>query len=195
MIGDFGMSATIAEPRIAAEDFRFAFRSHPAGVAIVTADTGDGPVAMTVSSVASVSSDPPTLMFSASTRSSSSPTIRRAESLVVHLLAADQVELAKLGARSGAERFGEGTRWGRLPTGEPFYPDANWFRGRVARRLDVEGATIVVVEVIDAKPRGESPEREPAPLVYQNRQWHTLTQRSMLPPATPPFCIVYGRDE
>ena len=69
-----------AEPRISAEQFRFAFRSHPAGVAVVTADAGDGPVAMTVSSVASISIDPPTLMFSASAISSSTPTICRAAS-------------------------------------------------------------------------------------------------------------------
>lgn len=189
------MSAMTEATRMTAGDFRFAFRSHPAGVAVVTADAGDGPVAMTVSSVASVSSDPPTLMFSTSARSSSSPSIRRADTIVVHLLTADQVELAKLGARSGAERFSDRVHWGRLPTGEPFYPDANWLRGRVTQRLEVEGATIVVVEVFEAKPREEGLRSAPIPLAYHNRRWHALTERSVLPPAIPPFCVVYGRDE
>ena len=150
------MTATISEPRISAADFKHAFRHHPAGVAIVTADAGDGPVAMTVSSVASVAIDPPTLVFSASAMSSSTPTIKRAETVVVHLLASDKVELAKLGARSGAERFGADVEWSRLPTGEPYYPSANaWLRGRVVERFDVNGSTLVVVEAIQAKPRDD----------------------------------------
>lgn len=51
---------------VSADDFKFAFRHHPAGVAVVTADAGDGPVAMTVSSLSSVAIAPPTLVFSAS---------------------------------------------------------------------------------------------------------------------------------
>ena len=192
------MSAAVSEQRISADDFRHAFRHHPAGVAIVTADVGDGPVAMTVSSVASVSIDPPTLVFSASPHSSSTPTIRRAETVVVHLLASDQVQLAKLGARSGAARFGDDVQWSRLPTGEPYYPMANsWLRGRVIKRVDVSGATLIVVEAIEAKPRAhESGTRtEPSPLVYHNRKWYILGEKSMLPESVVPFYTVYGRGD
>jgi len=186
---------TMSENRITADDFRWAFRSHPAGAAIVTADAGDGPVAMTVSSVASVSIDPPTLVFSASASSSSTPTLQRAETVVVHLLAADHVELAKLGARSGAERFGDDVRWGRLPTGEPYYPDATWLRGRVVQRIDVHGATLLVVEAIEACPLERDWSSQPTPLVYHNRRWHVLTDKSALPSTVAPFYVVYGRDE
>ncbi|MDQ1115594.1 flavin reductase (DIM6/NTAB) family NADH-FMN oxidoreductase RutF [Microbacterium testaceum] len=181
---------------LTADDFRYAFRSHPAaGVAIVTADAGDGPVAMTVSSVASVSIAPPTLVFSASALSSSTPTILRADTVVVHMLAADQLALAKLGAQRGVDRFGSDVDWDRLPTGEPYYPGAHWLRGRIVQRVDASGSTLIVVEAIEAKPRGETEEHDPTPLVYHNRQWHTLSERSALPAATVPFCVVYGRDE
>ncbi len=186
---------TMCQTRITAEEFRFAFRSHPAGVAVVTADAGDGPVAMTVSSVASVSVDPPMLMFSASAISSSTPAIRSADTVVVHLLDSDQVELAKLCARSGSQRFGDDVEWGRLPTGEPYYPGANWLRGRVVQRVDVEGATLLLVEAIEAKPRVELGSADPVPLVYHNRRWHTLNGKSALPDAVSPFLVVYGRDE
>ena len=186
---------TLPYTAITAEDFRHAFRSHPAGVAIVTADCGDGPVSMTVSSVASVSIDPPTLMFSASAASSSTPTLQRAETVVVHLLTADQVELAKLGARSGAERFGDDVRWGRLPTGEPYYPDATWLRGQVTERVDVNGATVIIVEAIEASSHEHDASLQPTPLVYHDRHWHLLTNKSILPPAVVPFYVVYGRDE
>ncbi len=117
------------------------------------------------------------------------------ETVVVHLLAADHVELAKLGARSGAERFGKDVRWGRLPTGEPYYPDATWLRGRVTRRIDVNGATLILVEAIEAKLREHHSPLEPTPLVYHNRRWHVLTDKSALPPTVAPFYVVYGRDE
>jgi flavin reductase (DIM6/NTAB) family NADH-FMN oxidoreductase RutF len=189
------MPVDVHEAPVSAEDFRHAFRAHPAGVAIVTADAGDGPVAMTVSSVASVSIDPPTLMFSASGISSSTPTIRRAETVVVHMLAADQIALAKLGARSGAARFGDDVEWGRLPTGEPYYPGANWLRGRITHRVDVNGSTLVVVEAIQAKPFDGDDTAEPLPLVYHNRSWHVLTEKSTVPVSAVPFFRVFGRDE
>lgn len=189
------MPATIPEQRVTSDEFRFAFRSHPAGVAVVTADVGDGPVAMTVSSVASISVDPPTLMFSASAISSSTPTICQAETIVVHLLASDQVALAKLGARKGADRFGDGVDWARLPTGEPYYPGATWLRGRVVQRVDVHGSTVIVVEAIQAGPLPEQTGAEPSPLVYHNRRWHVLNGKTALADSSSPFYVVYGRDD
>jgi len=181
--------------RITAEEFVHAFRYHPAGVAIVTADDGTGPVAMTVSSVASVSVDPPTLVFSASGKSSSTPTIRRAETVVVHLLASDQVELAKLGARHGIDRFGPDVEWDRLPTGEPYYPRANsWLRGKVVQQVDVHGSTLVIVEALEGKPHSVE-EKEPDPLVYHNRRWFVLNEKSVLPDSVVPFYVVYGRGD
>lgn len=190
------MPATLSEPRLDADAFRYAFRNHPAGVAVITADAGDGPVAMTVSSVASVSIAPPTLVFSASGRSSSTPTLRRADTVVVHLLAADQVHLARLGARSGVERFGADVEWERLPTGEPYYPTANaWLRGRIVERLDVHDSTLVVVEAIEA---GGGDGHRPGvakPLVYHDRTWYALTQAAALPTSAVPFHTVYGRGD
>lgn len=165
---------------VSAEDFKFAFRHHPAGVAVVTAEAGDGPVAMTVSSLSSVAIDPPTLVFSASPLSSATPTIRTAETVVVHLLASDQVGLARLASTSGADRFGDDVDWERLPTGEPYYPGATeWLRGRIVSRLDINGSTLVVVEAIQAKPRAEV-EEDRRPLVYHNRAWHALGEHSIL---------------
>ncbi|WP_330257525.1 flavin reductase family protein [Nocardia sp. NBC_00565] len=62
---------------VSAEQFRSAFRGHPGGVSLITADTGR-PVALTATSVASVSVDPPALTFSVSEQSSSAPTLRQA---------------------------------------------------------------------------------------------------------------------
>nr|WP_091424221.1 flavin reductase [Arthrobacter sp. OV608] len=60
------------------DQFRAAFRNHPGGVAVVTADAGDGPVGLTATYVISASVEPNMLAFSVSELSSSTPTIRLA---------------------------------------------------------------------------------------------------------------------
>ncbi|MFV0452682.1 MAG: flavin reductase family protein [Propioniciclava sp.] len=183
-----------AEPTLPVADFTHAFRLHPAGVAVVTADAGDGPVAMAVSSLFSVSISPPTLVFSASALSSSTPTLVRAETVVAHLVSADNVDLAKLCATSGVDRFGDDVEWARLPTGEPYYPGADaWLRGRVVDRVDVAGSTLLIVEALSAKPRPEGPVSEGAPLVYQGRRWFTLREDAVLQEKSVPFHAIYGR--
>jgi flavin reductase (DIM6/NTAB) family NADH-FMN oxidoreductase RutF len=97
---------TVTDVRsLSSEEFRAAFRNHAPGVAVLTADAGDGPVGLTATSVFSVSAEPPLLVFSISNLSSSARTLRDAENVVVHLLGADQVDIARLCATSGVDRF------------------------------------------------------------------------------------------
>jgi flavin reductase (DIM6/NTAB) family NADH-FMN oxidoreductase RutF len=163
---------------LAEADFKRAFRDHPAGVALITADAGDGPVALTATSVASVSASPPLIMFSVSATSSSSATIRSAHTVVVHLLGSSQLHLAKLGATSGIDRFADRTLWYRLPTGEVVFPEAqSWIRARVEHVLEAGGSAILLVEALEAKPAEDS---ERAPLVYHDRTWHRLGGHSQI---------------
>jgi flavin reductase (DIM6/NTAB) family NADH-FMN oxidoreductase RutF len=167
------------------DEFKAAFRNHPAGVAVITADAGDGPVALTATSVFSVSVAPPLLVFSVSELSSSTPTIRRAETVVVHLLGAAQIDIAKLGATSGIDRFADTSIWERLPTGEPHFPAAHaWIRGRVVNTMDAGGSTVVAVQALEthAPPAGDpsADAREAEPLVYHNRTWHRLGDHSKI---------------
>lgn len=171
----------MGEEVLSADDFKFAFRGHPAGVGIVTADTGEGPVAMTVSSLFSVGLEPPTLVFSASALSSAAPTILESETVVVHLVGAEQVDLAKLAATSGSDRFGDDVEWGRLPTGEPYYPGAAaWIRGRVSQVVEAGGSNLVVVEALQSKPHDPEAPVDLSPLVYHNRAWHVIGDHSKL---------------
>ncbi|WP_280634545.1 flavin reductase family protein [Rhodococcus sp. 1R11] len=175
------MTFASSENDITAEEFKHAFRLHPGGVAIVTADIGDGPKAMTITSMFSVSVDPPTLVFSASAMSSSTPTVLSAETVVVHMLSSDDIDLAKLCATSGSARFGDEVDWDRLPTGEPFYPrSSSWIRGRVVDRVNVHGSVLVVVEALEAKPPNEDSARNAVPLIYHNRNWFGLGGSAIL---------------
>ncbi len=161
------------------DQFKLAFRNHAAGVAVITADAGDGPVGLTATSVFSVSAEPPLLVFSVSSSSSSAPTLRRADTLIVHLLGADQLDIAKLCATSGIDRFADRSIWDRLITGEPFFPSAHaWIRGRVIDRMEAGASTVIAVHALQAKlpPEGD----DAAPLVYHNRTWHALGPHSRI---------------
>lgn len=169
--------------------FTAAFRMHPAGVALVTADAGGGPVALTATSVASVSADPPMLMFSVSDASSSSPTVVAAGTVVVHLLAAEQLHLAKLGATSGIDRFADAKLWERMPTGEACFRDAHTrIRARTVERVKAGSAWVIVVEALEVEAGRDSAygaddrmsRCSSAPLVYHDRGWHSLGDHSRL---------------
>lgn len=159
--------------------FREAFRCHPAGVAVITADAGQGPVAMTVSSLISVSAEPPTVAFSLSTRSGSTPVVLAAGEVVIHFLRYSDLELARLGATPGADRFGPSVAWDQLPGGAPRYTGvATWFRARITGTLPVPGATLVAAGLLEGSagtPPG-APEHES--LVYLDRRWHRLRERA-----------------
>ena len=172
-------------PVLPAEEFKAAFRNHPAGVAVITADAGDGPVALTATSVFSVSAEPPLLVFSLSASSSSTPTLLAAETVVVHLLSAAQLDVAVLAATSGIDRFADTSTWSRLETGEPYFTSTPvWIRGRVIDRVEAGASTVLVVEALEAKtPERGSPAADADtshPLVYHNRTWHVLSEASKL---------------
>lgn len=163
---------------LTADEFKLAFRNHPAGVAVITADAGDGPVGLTATSVFSVSVEPPLLVFSLSSMSSSAPAIAKADTLVIHLLSAAQLDTAKLFATSGVDRFADTETWGRLITGEPYLHAAPVrIRGRIVSRMDAGGSTVVAVHALHADIAHDA---DHAPLVYYSRTWHQLGELSQL---------------
>ena len=157
--------------------FKAAFRHHAAGVAVITADDGHGPVGLTATSVFSVSAEPALLVFSLSELSSSAPVIARAETVIVHLLGVEQLPIAQLCATSGIDRFADTRLWDRLDTGEPYFPSAAaWIRGRVIGRMAAGTSTVVAVHALETRHGDPST----APLVYHNRTWHGLGDHSAL---------------
>ena len=168
---------------LSADEFKALFRGHPGGVAVITADAGDGPVALTATSVSSVSTEPPLLVFSISAISSASAVLSRAETVVVHLLDAHDIDVARLGATSGIDRFAQSHRWSRLVTGEPVYRDVRaWVRCAVINRMDAGGSIVVAAQALQARvERDVAPGHHGDALVYHNRTWHRLGEHSRIP--------------
>lgn len=175
-----GAMPRLSPTSIDAEGFKSLFRGHPSGVAVITAEGPDGPVALTASSVASISVDPPLLIFSVSALSSAAPSIVAAESVVVHLLDADDLELAELAATSGADRFADRDRWTHLPSGEPVYHGVRaWTRAAIVDRVEAGGSTVVVARALEAS-IARGPDHAAGPLVHHNRTWHRLSEGSAI---------------
>ena len=152
------------------EDFKNAFSKHPAGIALITANTPEGPVGLTASSVSSVAVDPLALSFSVTRATGSAGGILNAPSYLIHLLDHRDAHLAKLFARSGTERFTAEQGWETLPTGEPYLPSARVaLRGQTLQTIPVGSSTLVLAEILDVLV-GEPGE----PLVYYDRGFHTL---------------------
>lgn len=164
---------------VAPEAFTAACRQHPAGVAFLTASVGGVHAAMTVSSLSSVSVDPPLLVFSVSDRSSSAGVFNQTDTVVIHMLDSESLWLAKLGATSGIDRFANHEKWAVLPTGEPYFPGPrSIIRARVAERVRVGTSTVCIVEAVElVAPQDEVPAARP--LVYHNRTWHCLDGSSI----------------
>lgn len=81
------------------------------GIAVVTARGPDGALAgLTVNSFASVSLDPPLVLWSLSLHSSSRPVFESCSHYAINVLAEDQAELSRRFAASGTDRFA-GLEW------------------------------------------------------------------------------------
>jgi len=161
--------------------FKAVFRLQPVGVAVITADIGRGPVALTASSVSSVSVNPPMLMVSLSGQSSSTPTIRAAKSLTVHLIDAQELGIAQLAATSNVDRFANRAQWDRSAAGEPYYIDTHRrIRGRIADEMAAGDAYVLLIEVLEVF--NDRQAGDAAPLVYYNKNWHVLGDHTKLNP-------------
>ncbi len=167
---------------LSADEFKKLFRGHPGGVAVITADAGEGPVALTATSVSSVSADPPLLVFSVSAQSSAAATLAAAETVVVHLLDAHDIDIAKLGATSGVDRFADEALWSRLVTGEPVYRDVRaWVRTAIVSRMDAGGSIVIAGHALQSHVERDVAAGEPGDaLVYHNRTWHRLSEDSAI---------------
>lgn len=95
----------MAVPSVPVEDFKTLFRGHPGGDALITADTGQGPVALTASSVASLMHAAAIAIGLCFRVVHSRRVLARAATVVVHFLYARDIEAAKLSATSGIDRF------------------------------------------------------------------------------------------
>ena len=119
--------AVSIETQVTAGDFRNAMRQLSGGVSVITAGKGKDISGMTVTSVSSLSVDPPSLIVSLNRESSSWPLVKRYGFFGVNILTSDQVGIAERftgkGGLKGADRFA-GAQWTTRASGVPLLADA-----------------------------------------------------------------------
>jgi len=176
------MNSSINQDLSISSQLKLAFRHHPGGVAVITAKSGQENVAFTATSVISVNAEPPLIAFSVSALSSSSPKIQAVDHVVVHLLGMEGIEIAKIGATSGVDRFADVSLWAELESGEPVFHDARvWLRCKIVKRVDASGSTLILAEVVETSIADEELASKAGDgLAYVNRTWHRLSEGSCI---------------
>ncbi|MBT1510788.1 flavin reductase family protein [Bradyrhizobium sp. SRL28] len=110
------------ETEVTSVDFRNAMRQLTGGVSVITAGRGRDISGMTVTSVSSLSVDPPALIASINREASSWPLVKRHGFFGVNILTSDQIDIAERftgkGGLKGADRFA-GARWTTRASGVP----------------------------------------------------------------------------
>ncbi|MFG3556874.1 flavin reductase family protein [Micromonospora sp. NPDC047557] len=150
------------------DTFRALLRRQAASVTVITA-AGDPPVGFTATSFTSVSLRPPLVSFCLARSSSSWPTIAGAEHVAVHLLGADQREVARTFATSGIDRFATHSGWRPGPYGVPLLDEpVAWLLCRVTERVVAGDHAIVLAEPLTSR-HGDG-----APLLYHMGRYAAL---------------------
>jgi len=156
-----------------ADDFRKSMRHLAGGVSVITVGRGNDITGMTITSVSSLSVDPPTLIVSINRESSSWPMLKRYGCFGVNILGADQVDIAERFAGKdglkGAERFA-GAQWVTRISGVPLLAGAlAAIDCEVEDILERHSHAVVIGRVLDARHSSRG-----AALVYWQGQYVAL---------------------
>lgn len=98
--------------------FRQVLGHFPTGVTVITAIHDGQPVGMAIGSFASLSLDPPEVLFCPAKASSSWPKIQAAGKFCVNILAEDQEDVSRVFASKAVDKFAE-IGWRRSGNGSP----------------------------------------------------------------------------
>ena len=156
-------------PFLDTRSLRDALGEFATGVAVVTARAADGqPVGVTINSFASVSLEPPLVLWSLGLQSPSLAVFESCSHYAVHILAADQVEWSQRFSQSQDDKFaGIATKVGA--GGTPILPGCSaWFECRSQARYP-GGDHIILVGQVANFSRQEQP-----PLIFHGGQYRTL---------------------
>lgn len=156
-------------PFLDTRSLRDALGEFATGVAVVTACSRDGqPVGVTINSFASVSLDPPLVLWSLGLQSPSMAVFEACSHYAVNILAADQVELSQRFSQSQNDKFsGIETKVGA--GGTPLLPGCcAWFECRNELRYP-GGDHVILVGHVENFSRQEKP-----PLIFHGGQYRKL---------------------
>jgi 3-hydroxy-9,10-secoandrosta-1,3,5(10)-triene-9,17-dione monooxygenase reductase component len=153
--------------------FRQVLSRFASGVVVVTGVTGGGPAGLTCQSFASLSLDPPMVLFCPAKTSASWPLLAAAPFVCVNILSQGQHWLSDAFARSGTDKFA-GVAWTPAPHGAPALDGAAaHIEARVVGCHDGGDHHIVTCLVESLSEAADAD-----PLLYYRSRYHALHQPS-----------------
>ena len=162
--------------QITGDDFRRILGHLPTGVAVITAHGESGPVGMAANSVASVSLDPPLVLFCPAKSSTTWPALRATGQFCINIMAGHHEQTTRRFAAKGADRF-EGVDWVERPSGPGLQDAVAWIECSLRDEHDAGDHTIVVGAVFAMEAAAEGS----VPLVFFRGTYGTF-----LPAPDPP---------
>ncbi|MDP2825196.1 MAG: flavin reductase family protein [Sulfuritalea sp.] len=149
--------------------FRNALGEFATGVTVVTARGADGqPIGVTVNSFASVSLEPPLVLWSLGLQSSALAVFESCRHYAVNIMAADQAEFSQRFAQSQSDRFA-GIELKVGAGGTPLLPGCcAWFECRNEMRYP-GGDHLIFVGYVESFHRQEKP-----PLIFHRGRYRSL---------------------
>jgi flavin reductase (DIM6/NTAB) family NADH-FMN oxidoreductase RutF len=160
---------TALAPSFTTADFRAALGTFATGVTIVTGRDANGErVGLTANSFNSVSLTPPLVLWSLSRQAGSMPAFTRGSHYAIHILAADQRELAERFARRDVDRFA-GLEFGEGAGGAPILQGVAAVFECFNRSQYEEGDHIIFVGEVERCLRREGAQ----PLIYHGGKFFT----------------------
>ncbi|MBK1634454.1 flavin reductase family protein [Rhodovulum adriaticum] len=140
--------------------YRDTLGAYATGVTVVTVASPESPVGMTANSFASVSLDPPLVLWSPARNSSRFAAMTGAERFAIHVLGAGEMDLALRFARSG--RAFDGVAMEPCPNGPPLLGEG-WIARLLCQRVAVHdgGDHAIVIGRVEEAARREGP-----PLIF-----------------------------
>ena len=166
---------------VGAARFRDAMARLAGGVAIVACLDRGQPRGLLVSSLSSLSAEPPRLLFCVRQLAATHDPLLRAERCSLSVLSDDDVDEAERFSRPDPAGLRFTTPGWRIPEGGPPRFDGALIspRGSISRRIDAGSHSIFILDVEAVE------SRDAGPLVYFDRGYVAVDRRSLRPGTQP----------
>ena len=157
------------------EALKAAFRRHASGVAVITTNDPQGnPVGFTATSMTSLGSSPPLVTFNVSQGSSTWPAISTASYVALHMLGANNLDLAQKMAADNTKRFLDAD-WKRSEFDLPVFKDVTAVLfGKVREFHHVEQNAVFIIDIVSGIAGADD-----KALLYNQRAYFTTSEESL----------------
>jgi flavin reductase (DIM6/NTAB) family NADH-FMN oxidoreductase RutF len=157
------------------EALKAAFRRHASGVAVITTNDADGnPVGFTATSMTSLGSNPALVTFNVSRGASSWPALSKTQHVALHMLGANNLDLAQKMAADNTKRFLDAD-WERSEFNLPVFQNVTAVLfGKVREFHNVEQNAVFIIEIVSGATGAED-----KALLYNQRAYFTTSDESL----------------